>query len=265
MRLTLRFFPVAGFLALIAAVLPLSAPGQPGAPTNRSSFVGSEAASFQVALNGHAVGTASFQFTATPQGYDSTSLVRVGIEGLSYELSKTESLSSANQLSHVQLSAIVNGEAVSVVAAPDSAQFLLDISASGKSTTTRLAAHPGAVFLPDFDPGALESLLALAVTRNNRDLWVILPKNAGSIEPVQLATYPDQQGTLDGKSVTVHHLVATIAGANTDLFSGPENQLLQAELPQAGFALIRKGFVLKPPTKPIIPPEGVAGVPQPQA
>jgi hypothetical protein len=247
----LGFLPFAGFLAFIAMVLPPAATCQSG--------------SFQVAQNGHAVGTASFQFTATPQGYDSTSLVRVDLEGLDYALSKTESLSSTNQLNHVQLSAIVNGEAVNVVAAPDSAQLLLNISASGKSSTTRLAAHPAAVFLPDFDPGALETLLALAVSKNNRDLWVILPKNAGSIEPVQLATYPDQQGTLDSKPITVHHLVATIAGAKTDLFSGPENQLLQAELPQAGFALIRKGFVLKPPAKPIVPPEGVGGVPQPQA
>jgi hypothetical protein len=155
----------------------------------------------------------------------------------------------------------VNGEAVSVVAAPDAAQFLLNISANGKSSTTRLAAHPGAVFLPDFDAGALETLLALAVTQNNRDLWAILPKGAGSIEPVQLATYPDQEGTLDGKSVTVHHLVATIAGANTELFSGPGNQLLQAELPQEGFALIRKGFVLSPAAKPIAPTSGDQAAP----
>jgi hypothetical protein len=52
----------------------------------------------------------------------------------------------------------------------------------------------------------------------------------------------------------VHHLVATIAGSPTDLFSGPENQLLQAELPQKGFALVRKNFVLTPPAKPIAPP-----------
>ena len=55
------------------------------------------------------------------------------MQGLDYALSKTEQLSSANQLEHVQLSAIVNGEAVNVVAAPDAAQFLLNISASGKS------------------------------------------------------------------------------------------------------------------------------------
>ena len=247
---TLRFLPLAGLVALIAAALPQDAPAQ--------------SASFQVAQHGHAVGTASFHFTATPNGYDSTSLVRVDLQGLNYALSKTESLSSANQLERALLSATVNGEAVNVVAAPDSAQLLLNISARGNSSTTRLAAHPGAVFMPDFDPGALETLLALAVTQNNRDLWAILPKNAGSIEPVQLATYADQEGTLDGKPITVHHLVATIAGASTDLFSGPENQLLQAELPQQGFALIRNGFVLKPPAKPIVPPGGVTAASQPQ-
>jgi len=259
----MRFSSGAGFLALMLAALPPAVWSQPSAHGGGSSPSGPqsgnfESGSFQIAQNGHAVGTASFHFTATGTGYDSTSLVKVAMQGLDYALSKTERLSSANQLEHVQLSALVNGEAVSVVAAPDAAQLLLNISASGKSSTTRLAAHPGAVFLADFDPGALETLLALAVTQNNRGLWAILPINAGSIEPVRLATYADQQGTLDGKPITVHHLVATIAGADTDLFSGPENQLLQAELPQQGFALVRKGFVLKPPAKPIAPLSGLA-------
>ena len=243
----LILFPLAGFVALILAAWPSAAAAQSG--------------DFEIAQNGQTVGSASFQFTATKDGYDSTSLVKVAMQGLDYALSKNEQLSAANQLVHVMLSATVNGEAVSVVAAADAAQFLLNISANGKSSTTRLAAHPGAVFLPDFDAGALETLLALAVTQNNRDLWAILPKGAGSIEPVQLATYPDQEGTLDGKSVTVHHLVATIAGANTELFSGPGNQLLQAELPQEGFALIRKGFVLSPAAKSIVPTGGDQAAP----
>ena len=253
-----RFSPCAGFLALVLAALPPAVRSQPSVHAGGSSPSGPESGNFEIAQHGHAVGTASFHFTATREGYDSTALVKVAMQGLDYAISKTEQLSSANQLEHVQLSAIVNGEAVNVVAAPDAAQFLLNISASGKSSTTRLAAHPGAVLLADFDPGALETLLALAVTKNNRDLWVILPKNAGSIEPVQLATYADQQGTLDGQPITVHHLVATIAGADTDLFSGPENQLLQAELPEEGFALVRKGFVLTPPAKPVAPPDGLA-------
>ena len=45
-------------------------------------------------------------------GYESTSLVRVEMQGLNYALSKTEELSSANELKHVQLSATVNDQAV---------------------------------------------------------------------------------------------------------------------------------------------------------
>lgn len=221
-----------------------------------------QSGSFEISQNGQSVGSASFEFTATKDGYDSTSLVKVMMQGLDYALSKNEQLSAGSQLNHVMLSATVNGEAVSVVAAPDAAQFLLNISANGKSSTTRLAAHASAVFLPDFDAGALETLLALAEAQDNRDLWVILPKEAGSIEPVRLATYPDQEGTLDGKTVTVHHLEATIAGAKTELFAGAENQLLQAELPEGGFVLIRKGFVLKPPAKPIVPIGGEQPAPQ---
>jgi hypothetical protein len=213
-----------------------------------------QSGSFIISQHGKPVGTASFKFTATPNGYDSTALVRIAMQGLDYALSKTERLSQANHLRHVQLSATVNNSAVSVTAAPDSAQILLNISANGRASTTRLAPHPAAVFLPDFDPGALETLLALAVARNNRDLWAIIPKKAGTIESIQLATYADEQGALDGKPLVVHHLVATIAGAVTDLFSGPENQLLQAELPQQGFAMVRKGFVLTPPAKPGAPP-----------
>lgn len=247
----LRLLLFAGRVALLVAVFSRAATAQSG--------------DFEIALNGHAVGTANFHFTSSPQGFDSSSLVKVTTQGLDYALSKTERLSPSNELQHALVSATVNGEAVNLVAAPDSAQFLVNISASGKSTTTRLAAHSGAVLLADFDPGGLETLLTLAVMRNNRDLWAIVPRQSGSIEPVHLATYPDQEGTLDGTPIAVHHLVATVAGTETNLFSGPENQLLQAELPQPGFALIRKGFVLKPSAKPVAPsvgaPEAQPGAP----
>jgi len=213
-----------------------------------------QSASFVVSQNGKPVGTASFSFTSKPTGVDSTSLVRVEMQGLNYSLSKSEELSPTYALLHVQLSAIVNNSAVKVVAKPDGAQFLMNISANGRANTTRLDTHKSTVFLPDFDPGALQTLLTIAATGNNRDLWAMIPKQAGSIAPIQLATYPDEEGTLDGKPLAVHHLIATIAGASTDLFIGTENQLLQAELPQQGFALVRQGFVLTPPKKPLAPP-----------
>jgi hypothetical protein len=213
-----------------------------------------QSGSFIVSQHGKPVGTATVTFAGSPNGYETTSVVRVAMKGLNYNISKTEQLTHANHLKHVQLSATVNDTAVTVTAVPDPAQILLSISADGHATTTHLDPHPAAVFLPDFDPGAFDTLLALAVANNNRGLWAIIPKQAGSIAPIQLATYADEKGAMDGKPVIVHHLVATIAGAETDLFSGPENQLLQAELPAQGFALVRKGFVLTPPAKPGAPP-----------
>jgi hypothetical protein len=234
-----------------------------------SRLATAQTGNFTIAQNGKPVGTATSSVTSTGHGYDTRSVVRVAMQGLTYSLSKTEQLTTANHLRHVQLSAVVNNSAVNLTAAPDAAQFLLNVSASGKSSTARLAFHAGAVLLPDFDPGALETLLALGVMQNNRDLWVILPKQAGtqagSIVPVQLATYADEEGTLDGKALSVHHLVATIAGTRTELFSAPDNRLMQAELPQQGFALVRKGFVLTPPAKPGAPPAEQPGAPQTQA
>jgi hypothetical protein len=219
-----------------------------------ASPVIAESGSFIVSQHGKEVGTASFKVTTTPHGRQASSLVRVNMKGLDYSLSKTESLSLGRQLRHVQLSATVNGSAVTVTAAPGAAQILVNISANGHSTTTPLAAHSFAVFIPDFDPGALETLLGLAATHNNRDLWAIVPKQAGTVQAIQLATYADEKGTLDGKPIAVHHMIATVGNAITDLFSDPQNQLLQAELPQKGFALVRNGFVLTPPANPGAPP-----------
>lgn len=209
---------------------------------------------FSVNLHDKSVGTASFHLVPTSRGYDSSSLVRVDMKGLNYAFSKNEQLSAASQLQHAQLSATINGQAVAVTASPDPAQMLLNISANGRSSTTRLAAHPAAVFMPDVDPGALQTLLTLAARQNNRDLWAIVPKEAGFVAPVTLATLADEKGTLDGKPITVHHMVATIQGNDTELFCGPNNQLLQAELAQEGLVLVRTGFVLAPPSKPGVPP-----------
>jgi hypothetical protein len=219
-----------------------------------------QSVTFTLAQHGHQVGTASFAVTPAPSGHLSTSQVHISMQGLNYALSKTEQLSPAGHLRHAQISATVNGSAVNLTAAPDSAQYLLNVSANGRATTSRLAFHADAVMLPDFDPGALQTLLDLTNAPANArvGLWAIIPKQAGnevgSIAPIQLATYRDEQGTLDGKPISVHHLIATIAGTRTELFSGPSNQLLQAELPQQGFALVRDGFVLTPPAHPSAPP-----------
>ena len=168
----MRRLATAVIAALLTSVLSVA---------SRAARVPARDAAFTVNQHGQAVGTASFHIAAGAEGYDSSSSVRVEMQGLNYALSKNEELSSANELKHVLLSATVNDQAVNVTAKPDAAQLLLNISANGRATTTRLAGHSASVFLPDFDPGALETLLALAVSHNNRDLWAVIPKQAGSV------------------------------------------------------------------------------------
>ena len=223
-----------------------------------------QSASFTVSQNGHPVGTASYTFTSTPSGYNSESLVNVSMQGLNYALSKTERLSPANHLKHVLLSGTVNGSAVNIIAKPDAAQILMNISANGRASTARLAEHPAAVFLPDFDPGALETLLALNVTQNGRNIWAIIPKRSGSVVPLTITADAEEQGTLNGQPIPVEHITVKFSGAKMELFASHANRLLQAELPQEGFALVRKGFVLTPPkTAPKAPPQQPAAQQQP--
>jgi hypothetical protein len=245
-------------LPLLSALLVL---GSLSAPA--SAFA--QSTNFTIAQRGHPVGTASFNFSPAPNGRLFTSQVHISMQGLNYALSNSEELFPSGHLRHAQISATVNGSAVNLSARLDSAQYLLNISANGRAATTRLEFHPAAILLPDFDPGALQALLDLSNSPSaaRSDLWAILPKQytaddgstqPASIQPIQLATYRDEQGTLDGKPILVHHLIVTIASSQTELFSGPDNQLLQAELPQQGFALVRDGFVLTPPARPIAPP-----------
>jgi hypothetical protein len=233
-----------------------------------------QSSNFTLAQRGHSVGTASFQSPHATGGRLFTSRVQISMQGLNYALSNSEELFPSSHLRHAQISATVNGSAVNLTVvnlaavnlnASGSAQYLLNISANGRATTTRLDFHPAAILLPDFDPAALQILLDLSNSPadSRSGLWAIFPKQTksadGTIEPastqpIQVATYRDEQGTLDAKPIAVHHLIATIDGARTELFSGPDNQLLQAELPQQGFALVRDGFVLTPPAKPAAPP-----------
>src|SRR6185437_474716 len=71
-----------------------------------------QSAAFTVALNGKNIGTASYEYVATPEGYRSTSIVRVSMQGLDYSLSKSEQLSPARDFEHVRLNAVVSEDAV---------------------------------------------------------------------------------------------------------------------------------------------------------
>ena len=208
------------------------------------------AQSFLLSQNAKPVGSANLALKPGGAGFSSTSDAKVDMPGLKYSFKETESLDSGYHVLTVQLTGSVNGTSATVSGSPQGQQFLMKINASGKVTNSPLASHPQAVFYPDFDPAALQIMLNLGAAHNNRDLWAIIPKQTGSVAALRIATKPDEQGTLDSKPVVVHHFTVTSSTDTTEVFSGPQNQLLQAEWTSEGFALVRQGFVIKQPAKP---------------
>jgi hypothetical protein len=222
------------------------------------------AQSFILSQNGKSVGSASLSLKQAVGGYDSVSGAKIDMPGLKYNFSNNQMLDSGYRLKNAQLNGSVNGTSATVDAAPQGQQFLMKINANGKVINTPLAFHPNAVFLADFDPGALQALLNLGAERNNRDIWALVPKQTGSITPLRIATDADQQGTLNGAQIAVHHLTVTQDGVKTELFSSPRNELLQAEWTDEGFAIVRQGFTLTPPARPPAPPPAPAQQPAAQ-
>jgi len=208
------------------------------------------AQSYSISQNGKSVGTASLSLKQAAGGFDSTSGTKIDMPGLKYNFSENAALDADYHLSKVQLNGSVNGTSASVNVVPQGQQFLMKINANGQVTNTPLGFHRETVFLADFDPGALQTLLNLGAAHNNRDMWALIPKQTGSITALRIATNADMQGTLSGKPIDVHHLTVTYGSDKTELFSGPDNELLQAEWTDEGFAMVRQGFKLTPPARP---------------
>ena len=228
-----------------------------------AAAVAGSAQSFQISQNGQNVGTAGLSVQPAGAGFSSTSWTKIKMPGLDYSFQENQSLDGGYQLKSAQLDGSVNGTKATVSAAPEGQQLAMKINASGKVINTPLAFHPQAVFFPDFDPAALQTVLSLGALRNNRDLWAVIPKQTGSVTALRIATKPDEQGTLNGQQMPIHHYTVTADADTIEIFSNPSNQLMQAEWTEEGFAMVRQGFVLTPPAKPRTAPP--ANQPQPAA
>jgi hypothetical protein len=213
---------------------------------------------FTLSQNGKSVGKANLSLKQTSGGLEEKSEAKIDMPGLKYDISEHEMLNSHFHLAQADLKGSVNGTSATVSALPDGQQIVMKISANGKVINTPLESHPSSIFFPDFDPGALQILLNLGALHNNAGIWAMIPKQSGSVAALRIATNADMTGTLEGRPITVHHLTVTGTNSKTELFSGPSNELLQAEWSDEGFAMVRNGFKLTPPTRPGAPPPAPA-------
>ncbi len=223
--------------------------------------------SYTIEQSGKKLGTASYTIQNAPNKYLITSTGKMAEDKFSYAFSNTQKLDLSLNLITDQLSGVVNGKAVSFNATsdPTGRQFKLDISANGTQQTNAVDRNQNAVLLTDLDPvGYL--LLAKIAMRSPAHSWGLIPKENGFLVPITFSPQPDQQGHLNGQSIPVKYVSAAVGTQNAvtvELFYTPEGHLLEADLPQQNFYVIRDGFKLTNRPNPA-PPHGEAPPPQDQ-
>lgn len=209
------------------------------------------AQSFVLSQNGKSVGSANLTVKHDGQWIETASSAKVDMPGLKYSFNENAVFDGGYRISNVKLNGIVNGSAATVEGKVAGQQFMMTIQANGNTTNTPLAMHRNAVFFPDFDPAALQALVTVASAGSGNGLWALVPKQTGTVQSVQLAPNDGMQGTLDGAPVAVKHQTLTYGTEKAEVFSGPHNDLLQVEWTDEGFAMVRQGFKLTPPPKPL--------------
>lgn len=203
-----------------------------------------DSATFSVTYKGKNCGQVSASITPSAAGYTLTAQGKVQFEKTQFAFSRTGQLDAGLNSTNELLSGSVNGSAVVFQSFARNGRFEIQISANGKKYSNTLPYAPNTVFLPDFDPTALQAL-ALQTTRSNK-VQALIPKQNGLLSPVQLSNQSQEQGTLNGTPVSLRHFTATINGIIYEIFLTTSGLLAQEEIPQQGFALVRTGFQLTP-------------------
>jgi hypothetical protein len=158
----------------------------------------------------------------------------------------------------------VNGAQVTFDLASDASgrQFQINIDAGGKTTTNTVDRHQNLALLPDLDPAAYVAMTHFALL-HPPTTWIIIPKQNGLLLPAEYTPRPDVSATDQGRPTTVHHtsvIVSEENGITVELYFTNGGQLLEADLPEQNFYVIRDGFHLQ--NRPhYTPPRGQAPPP----
>ena len=229
--------------------------------------------------NGKTVGSADVSVATTAGGYQITSRGDLKMAKFNYSFSNSNRLDSQLNIVRDELTGSVNGAQVTFDLASDSTgrQFQISISAKGKTTTNTVDRHQHLALLPDLDPAAYIAMTHFALEQPPTT-WVIVPKQNGVLVPAQYNGDPDVSATIQGQSATVHHTSVTVSeqnGITIELYYTSDGRLLEADLPEQNFYVVRDGFRLQnrphyaPPRGEAPPPDaqqpGQDGSPQPES
>ncbi len=212
---------------------------------------------FTINQGNHPVGQTSFSIqpvkqdrVATPAAYAVTSHGTLTVQNTKYSFSGSGSLDKELSILNENLNGIVNGSAVTFAVHPSDGNFVIEISADGRSYRNSLTRPAQTVFFPDFDLSSYDILLNLAARHPGIPISALIPKQTGILSAATLAPQADVQGTLNGKAITAHHTSLTIGSVVSELYYSPNNRILEVDIPSQTFAVVRDNFQLQPPPPP---------------
>jgi YD repeat-containing protein len=221
------------------------------------------------ANDGKTVGSADCNVSTVPSGYQITSHGELKMPKFTYSFSNDNHLDSQLNIVHDQLSGQVNGTQVTFTLGsdPSGRQFQVSIDANGKTTTNVFDRHQHTVLLPDLDPAAYSAMAHFAIEKP-ATTWIVIPKQEGLLVPALYTDRASVHGTFHGQPVDARHTTVTVSdqnGITVELYYTGEGALLEADLPEQNFYVIRDDFKLQ--ARPHYePPRGTAppsqGAPQ---
>jgi len=218
------------------------------------------------ASDGKNVGSADYTVTTIPGGYSIASRGELKLSKFSYTFSNTNRLDERLNIVRDDLSGTVNGSPASfqLTSDPSGRQFQVSITAKGNTTTNTFDRHQHTVLLPDLDPAAYGEMAHFAL-EHPPTAWIIIPKQNGILVPAEYDPEPDLGARLDGQPITAHHTRVIVSAENAisvEVYYTNEGKLLEADLPEQNFYVIRDGFRLdQRPT--YTPPRNAAPPEQP--
>lgn len=254
---------VAGVLVLAVAGIACSA--SPAASAQNTLPTGG--GHYNISENGKQVGEAEFSVSPITGGETLTSSGQLKLDKFSYSFNSQATVDSGANLVRDRLTGSVHGAKASgnniqfdTASDATGRNFKMSINADGKLTSNSVDRHQNTVLVPDLDPAAY-SLMAHLCLRKPDTAWVIIPKQDGILVPALYEPEPDLVGTVNGQSVTVHHVAAALSMQNSiviELFFEDNGTLLEADLNAQNLHLVADGFQLKNHPKPVAPPAGEA-------
>jgi hypothetical protein len=207
------------------------------------------------------VGSADRTIESTSAGYAINSQGKMSLSKFSYSFTDTQHLDHALNLVSDEITGTVNNKPVTFTARADSTgrQFNININAEGKQTQNTVDRHQHLVLLPDLDPAAYTLLIRVGL-QNSPTSWILIPKEQGLLVPSTYTRGASVRGRMNGNQIDVQHLTVTVGEQNpisVELYYGHDSDLLEADLPEQNFFVVRDGFKLIDRPKPQ-PPRGTA-------